>query len=116
MISRLERLVGLSYEQLRAIPNEEQVTWRELQEWKSETTQRVHDVFSGKADSQLELSYKLWEDEVDRGEGSEVGRILTYCRHVVSILQGLEGILFQLWYARYHGSAGRSRYRYPPGY
>ena len=92
MISRLQRMVGLSYPQLLAIPAEEQVASLEYQEWKTEITQRVHDVFNGKADARLELQDKLWEDELRRHEGDEVTRILNYCRRVVSILQEFEEI------------------------
>jgi hypothetical protein len=64
----------------------------EVQEWKDAISQRVRDAFGGTVDARIELSYELWRDEVDRGEGDEVDRLLTYCRRVVSILQGLEEI------------------------
>lgn len=93
MISRLERLTGLSYEQLKAIPDEQQVSWQETQEWKTEATRRVHEVFGDRADARLELQYKLWQEDVESGKGDEVSRVLTYHRRVVSILQELQEIV-----------------------
>jgi pimeloyl-ACP methyl ester carboxylesterase len=93
MISRLERLTGLSYEQLKAIPDEQQVSWQETQEWKNEATRRVHEAFGDRADARLELQYKLWQEDVESGKGDEVSRVLTYHRRVVSILQELQEIV-----------------------
>ena len=92
MIRRLQRLVGLAYQERVAIPGEEQVPWREVLEWKNTATQRVHDAFDGRADARLELAYELHREAVHREEGDEVDRMLTYCQRVVSILQELEEI------------------------
>jgi Domain of unknown function (DUF4062) len=92
MTSRLERLVGLSYEQLIAIPEEGQVATQEFLDWSDEAEQRVHDVFNGKADTRLAVPSKLLRGERERREGDEASRYRNYCRRVVLILQELEEI------------------------
>ena len=89
LIGRLEGQVGLDYYQLMTVPREEQIAYKELEEWESKTRQRVHDVFSGKADSRLEVPDQIMTYAIRNG-ADEISTRLAYCRSVVQILQEFE--------------------------
>jgi hypothetical protein len=90
MIRRLERLNGLSDRELVARPAHEQVAITEAETWRETVEDRIQANFGADTLARYKIIWKLYKEEIDRDEGSEVQRALTAKRRIVDLLSELD--------------------------
>jgi|SRR5215813_8444782 len=90
MIRRLERLVGLTYGQLKARPAHEQVANKEAEAWQKSVEERIRSAFGPDTLARYKMIWQLFADELERNEGDEITRSLNIKRRIVSLLSELQ--------------------------
>lgn len=90
MIRRLEKFVGLSYEELEIRPAHQQVAVLEAQAWRKAIEERIRSTFGQDTLTRYNIIGELYSDELKRGKGDEITRSLNAMRRIVALLEELE--------------------------
>lgn len=86
LVRRCEKLAGMSYDYVKSLPPEDQVSHIERDEWAAAVTDRVTEILGADAAARVQQAVDLYNQEYDTTDVDEATRLLHYCRRVTILL------------------------------